>query len=205
MEQIQEKGNGLWANIHAKRERIKRGSGERMRKPGEKGAPTAADFKASQKNEETEVKDSDDYKLSKNGKKVKAQKIVFKHGEDDGKKGVTEQMKKTFDQFVQDHIVELTEEEIEDALTCDLMEVLKKSDPAGKWISDFVKSDNPKFAGKSKEKRKQMALAAYYAKQKLKKVTILKRNLLLSTIVQKQIETLLKKLKLIQSLKYGIG
>ena len=30
----------LWANIHKKRERIKRGSGERMRKPGEKGAPT---------------------------------------------------------------------------------------------------------------------------------------------------------------------
>jgi len=33
-------GKGLWANIHAKRERIKRGSGERMRKPGSKGAPT---------------------------------------------------------------------------------------------------------------------------------------------------------------------
>lgn len=32
--------NGLWANIHAKRQRIKAGSGERMRKPGEKGAPT---------------------------------------------------------------------------------------------------------------------------------------------------------------------
>ena len=31
----------LWVNIHKKRERIKRGSGERMRKPGEKGAPTA--------------------------------------------------------------------------------------------------------------------------------------------------------------------
>lgn len=39
---------GLWDNIHAKRERIKRGSGERMRKPGEKGAPTAAALKASQ-------------------------------------------------------------------------------------------------------------------------------------------------------------
>jgi len=38
---------GLWDNIHAKRERIERGSGERMRKPGSKGAPTAADFKAS--------------------------------------------------------------------------------------------------------------------------------------------------------------
>ena len=32
----------LWANIHKKRQRIKRGSGERMRKKGEKGAPTAA-------------------------------------------------------------------------------------------------------------------------------------------------------------------
>ena len=31
----------LWANIHKKRQRIKRGSGERMRKPGEKGAPSA--------------------------------------------------------------------------------------------------------------------------------------------------------------------
>ena len=37
---------GLWDNIHAKRERIKRGSGEKMRKPGSKGAPTDADFKA---------------------------------------------------------------------------------------------------------------------------------------------------------------
>lgn len=39
---------GLWANIHAKRKRIAAGSGERMRKPGSKGAPTAADLKRSQ-------------------------------------------------------------------------------------------------------------------------------------------------------------
>ena len=32
---------GLWNNIHAKRARIKAGSGEKMRKPGTKGAPTA--------------------------------------------------------------------------------------------------------------------------------------------------------------------
>lgn len=38
---------GLYANIHAKRERIKAGSGERMRKPGESGAPTKSDFKRS--------------------------------------------------------------------------------------------------------------------------------------------------------------
>jgi len=36
---------GLYANIHAKRERIAKGSGEKMRKPGAKGAPTAAQFK----------------------------------------------------------------------------------------------------------------------------------------------------------------
>jgi|DEB0MinimDraft_3_1074331.scaffolds.fasta_scaffold78911_3 hypothetical protein len=36
---------GLWANIHAKRKRIKNGSGERMRKPGSKGAPTADNLK----------------------------------------------------------------------------------------------------------------------------------------------------------------
>ena len=41
--------NGLYANIHAKRERIKAGSGEKMRKPGVKGAPTAKAFKESAK------------------------------------------------------------------------------------------------------------------------------------------------------------
>jgi hypothetical protein len=36
---------GLWDNIHAKRKRIKAGSGEKMRKPGSEGAPTSQDFK----------------------------------------------------------------------------------------------------------------------------------------------------------------
>ena len=40
---------GLYANIHAKRERIKEGSKEKMRKPGTKGAPTAKAFKQSAK------------------------------------------------------------------------------------------------------------------------------------------------------------
>ena len=40
---------GLYANIHAKRRRIKAGSKERMRKPGSKGAPTAKAFKAAAK------------------------------------------------------------------------------------------------------------------------------------------------------------
>ena len=36
---------GLYSNIHAKKERIKRGSGEKMRKPGTPGAPTAKNFR----------------------------------------------------------------------------------------------------------------------------------------------------------------
>jgi hypothetical protein len=40
---------GLYANILAKQERIKNGSGETMRKPGSEGAPTAKAFKESAK------------------------------------------------------------------------------------------------------------------------------------------------------------
>jgi len=40
---------GLYANIQAKRKRIKAGSGEKMRKPGSKGAPTSKQFKAAAK------------------------------------------------------------------------------------------------------------------------------------------------------------
>ena len=40
---------GLYSNIDAKRKRIAAGSGEKMRKPGTKGAPTAAAFKTAAK------------------------------------------------------------------------------------------------------------------------------------------------------------
>ncbi len=40
---------GLYANIHAKRERIAKGSNEKMRKPGTPGAPTAEAFRESAK------------------------------------------------------------------------------------------------------------------------------------------------------------
>ncbi len=39
----------LYRNIHAKRKRIKAGSGEKMRKPGQKGRPTAQHFKAAKR------------------------------------------------------------------------------------------------------------------------------------------------------------
>ena len=40
---------GLYANVHAKRKRIAEGSGEKMKKPGTKGAPTKKDFTKSAK------------------------------------------------------------------------------------------------------------------------------------------------------------
>jgi len=41
--------NGLYANIHAKQDRIAAGSKEKMRRPGTKGAPTAKAFRESAK------------------------------------------------------------------------------------------------------------------------------------------------------------
>jgi hypothetical protein len=46
---IRKHQQGLYANIHAKRERIKNGSGETMRKPGSKGAPTNQAFEKSER------------------------------------------------------------------------------------------------------------------------------------------------------------
>jgi hypothetical protein len=54
VEVLEEGKPGLWANIHAKRKRIKNGSGEKMRTPGSKGAPTAQDFKNSQEQVEAQ-------------------------------------------------------------------------------------------------------------------------------------------------------
>jgi hypothetical protein len=55
-------------------------------------------------------------------------------------------------------------DELEESINLD--EVLSKNAKAYDWIHDFVHSDNPKFDGKSKAQRMQMALAAYYASQK---------------------------------------
>ena len=55
-EKVMAKKPGLYANIHAKRERIKKGSGEKMRSPGSKGAPTAKAFKEAKKTAKKKVK-----------------------------------------------------------------------------------------------------------------------------------------------------
>jgi hypothetical protein len=131
--------------------------------------PGLSDHPAIQKalrkaNEETE-QDSDDYKLDKRGHKHKAHKIIFNKGEEENMK----EEKKSYKSFIEQHTLSLTEEQL-DEIVSELQEVLGKDAKAGDWISDFVKSDNPKFEGKSKEKRKEMALAAYYAKQRNEEV-----------------------------------
>ena len=45
-------------------------------------------------------------------------------------------------------------------------EKLSKDATAGDYIDDFEKSDAPQFKGKSKDKRKKMAIAAFYANKK---------------------------------------
>ena len=70
MKTFDELRESLWANIHKKRQRIKRGSGEKMRKKGEKGAPTPAQMKRA-KGEGVEEKapdTSDAMKRYKSGK-----------------------------------------------------------------------------------------------------------------------------------------
>ena len=57
MKSFDEFYESLWANIHKKRQRIKRGSGERMRKKGEKGAPTPAQMARAKETSESELAD----------------------------------------------------------------------------------------------------------------------------------------------------
>lgn len=80
---------------------------------------------------------------------------------DDMRQDVAQSLFKQPEAVVEEE-VQLSEAELD----AQIQEVLTKDSEAGEWIHDFVHSDNPKFAGKSKEKRKQMALAAYYAKQR---------------------------------------
>ena len=62
----------------------------------------------------------------------------------------------------------LREEELDETELDQIDEVLSKDASAGDWIKDFVHSTNPKFDGKSKKERMNMALGAYYSTHKKK-------------------------------------
>ena len=73
-----EEKRGLWANIHAKRERIKAGSGERMRTPGSKGAPTSAGFRSAQEEVDLEEKIKPEYRAGLSDSTAKAREAHWK-------------------------------------------------------------------------------------------------------------------------------
>jgi hypothetical protein len=88
---------------------------------------------------------------------MSVQAYASKHQHDSGTAGKRARLAMTLKGMKEKY-----EEPIIDEL---INEVLSKDADAGDWIHDFVHSDNPKFAGKSKAERKKMALGAYYKKQ----------------------------------------
>ena len=96
------KGEGLWDNIRKKKARIARGSGERMRKKGEKGAPTADQIKRAQESYEIgkdyfdHTKEIDPYSAPQNEKSTlkKDKKLPNLMIPKKGKAGVTKFMKR---------------------------------------------------------------------------------------------------------------
>jgi hypothetical protein len=102
---------------------------------------------------------------------VSTSKYEQEHKHDSGKAGKRARLAITLKKF---------KEENESHSIIDQMinEVLSKDASAGAWIHDFVHSDNPKFAGKSKAERKKQALAAYYAKQKNEEVESIDEKLI---------------------------
>jgi hypothetical protein len=127
--------------------------------------------------EETELDEADKVATSTGmkvygssyGDSAKARRDQLKRPVDDTKgpnKSELSQMAKVKkEEFFKDRLITNYIEE-EAQFEAELQEVLSKDATAGDYISDFVHSDNPKFAGKSVKKRQKMALAAYYAKQR---------------------------------------
>ena len=139
----------LWANIHKKRQRIKQGSGEKMRKVGDKGAPTRAQMQRA-KNESYDVRKYMNLKKQLADLRVKADKA-----ESGGRKDSLMGIHKRMDQ-------------IKDKMHKVKYEELGPNADAGDYIDDFRKSDAPQFKGKSDKKIRQMAIAAYLDKKEKK-------------------------------------
>jgi hypothetical protein len=89
-------------------------------------------------------------RLNDMGKNEKEAEKMDKQYQTMRNKKTLKQMKESFEEPILDELI---------------YEVMSKDASAGDYIHDFIHSDNPKFAGKSKAKRKEMALAAYYSKK----------------------------------------
>ena len=152
LEEKEEK-KGLWYNIHMKRKR-----GEKMRKKGEKGAPTA-DQMARAKGEA--VSDAQRSAIAMDmkarGKKPKGDKVdeLSLSTKDITKSGINPTVSKDKDKIKKDL----------DKLRKGLKDQLDKNSDAGDFIDDFKKTDAPQFKGKSDKKKRDMAIAAYLSRK----------------------------------------
>ena len=150
---VEEQGKGLWHNIHMKRKR-----GEKMRKKGEKGAPTA-DQMARAKGEA--VSDAQRSAIAMDmkarGKKPKGDKVdeLSLSTKDITKSGINPTVSKDKDKIKKDL----------EKLRKGLKDQLDKNSDAGDFIDDFKKSDAPQFKGKSDKKKRDMAIAAYLSRK----------------------------------------
>lgn len=112
------------------------------------------------------TRDDDDNDYTK-GKWIKAKPMLAK----DATSSAFKQLNKAFNKDSEKK--DMKKEEVES-----LDEVLSKDADAAAWIHDFVHSDNPKFKGKSTKERQQMALGAYYAKQRNEEVEEVQEGLM---------------------------
>ena len=139
--EFNEKSKGLYYNIHKRRK-----SGKRMRKKGEKGAPKPGDFKRA-------AGESVDESIINIRNEIETIKQRLQKASKDKQKQEVARLQKTLKSL---------ENKKKKLLRADVNEKLdpRKHD-AGDYIKDFEKSDAPQFKGKSKEKIRKMAVAAY--------------------------------------------
>ena len=134
----EEVDESLWANIHKKRQRIKQGSGERMRKKGEKGAPSAAQLKRA-KGEEAlrKVKGTDNlYEPKKMSKSARVRSMMDYLGKRDKKDA--EKRKK--DKNTSDYKMRMFNQ-MENIWG----EVTEKDDKSGKELNNPTRGDVKKY------------------------------------------------------------
>jgi hypothetical protein len=128
----------------------------------EKGA--AQRLRDMRKNEKEAEKMDKQYQAMRNNKQKQG---AVQRLNDMGKnEKEAEKMDKQYQAMRNKKTLKQMKERLEEPILDELIyEVMSKDASAGDWIHDFVHSDNPKFAGKSNAKRKEMALAAYYSKK----------------------------------------
>tara|TARA_A100001015_G_scaffold302467_1_gene390697 strand:+ start:63 stop:1649 length:1587 start_codon:yes stop_codon:yes gene_type:complete len=156
---------GLWDNIRKKRAR-----GEKMRKKGEKGAPTQDQIKRAQGEEVEEDRDykkeyanyhSQPEQVKRRAKRNEARRSLKNNKDIKGKDVHHKDNNPMNNDKSNLSIVSQNYNRKEPRLR----EVLDKNASQQDYIDDFLKSDAPQFKGKSKEKIIKMALAAYREKQ----------------------------------------